>query len=114
MSIYELLVKFLAKYFDIFDTVLLEKNLRFHTVSILIDNNNIKDGTFEEFEVQITDEKSLIFRFLRDQIVQDIKVFNVFLGEVSVIIKNRYLTDNLIEAAFKDSLTWELHLILDN
>ncbi len=105
MSIYELLVKFLAKYFDIFDTVLLEKNLRFHTVSILIDNNNIKDGTFEEFEVQITDEKSLIFRFLRDQIVQDIKVFNVFLGEVSVIIKNRYLTDNLIEAAFKDSLT---------
>lgn len=105
ISIYELLVKFLAQHFEICDTVLLEKNLRFNTVSILIDNENITEGSYEEFEVEISDEKSLIFRFLRDQIVQDIRVFNVFLDEVSVIIKNRYLTDNLIEASFKDSLT---------
>ena len=105
LELYELLLAFFKDHFGIFDSELLEKNSKFQTSNVLVSNQNIKDGNYEEFEVKITDEKSLVFRFLKMQIVEDIKVFNIFLEEVSLMLKNRYLQQELAEASFKDSIT---------
>lgn len=104
-DIYRIVLNFLDEHFGIKDAILLEKNCKFDKTHILINNIHIKDGSYEEFEVEVTDEKSLIFRFLREQMVSDIKLFNNFLHEVSLLLKNRFLSEELAQASFKDSIT---------
>lgn len=104
-NIYLHLMNFLREYFHVEDLIIIEKNLKFKKLKVVVDSLQISADNYEEFEIPVTEEKSLVLRCLRTQMVNDIILFNLFLSEVSVLLKNRFLSDELMEASFKDGLT---------